>query len=88
MLAVSSRVGPDEIGLLGPVSNRVVTNYSAYIPLVYSIAYALNKKLADTNETRVVYACRNIVVAGSVLFLSAGLSFLSSQLGKRTFDAG
>ena len=80
MPAISGSVDPDEILTLGPASRRVVISQSAYIPPFYHIR--IHRQIQDdTTETQIVYAGRNLVVEGSVLVHSAGLSFLSSEPG-------
>jgi hypothetical protein len=79
--AVSGSVGRDGISALGPVSPRVVTSQFAYSQSFYHIQIH-QQTPDDMTENPRAYADRNLVVEGSALWLSAVLSFLSSQHGK------
>ena len=76
MLVVSGTVDPDGILILGLVLPQVETSQSVYTLSVYHIQ-THQQKPDGMNWTRIVYADRNLAVEGSVLLLSAELSFLS-----------
>lgn len=76
MLGVSGTVDPDEILTLGLVLPQVETSQSVYTLSVYHIQ-THQQKPDGMNWTQIAYADRNPAVEGSVLLLSAVLSFLS-----------
>lgn len=86
MQAVSDSVGRDEILTPGLVSHRVVTSQFVYIRSFYRIRIH-RRTQDDMTENQIAYAGRNLVVEGSVLWLSAVLSFCSASPRKSAFDA-
>jgi hypothetical protein len=71
------------------VNSFVLENFitqSAYILPFYYIR--IHRQIQDnTTETWIVYASRNLIVEGSVLSLSARLSFCLASPATSTFDA-
>lgn len=81
MQVVSGSVGRDEISTIGLVSRQVVTSQCAYIQSFYH-TQTHRQTQDDMTKIRIAYIGRNLVVVGYVLWLSVGLSFLSSQPAK------
>ena len=81
MRAISGSVGRDGIATLGPVSCQEVTSQFAYIQCFYH-PRTHQRTQDDTTEIPIAYGGKNLVVDGSVLWLSVALSFSSNQPAK------